>query len=160
MPPTAGHVVPASTVSTSRWLHSVPLLMQGAKKEKLLPPLLPFCLQHGLLRAAKQVKFIESHAKMAAAVRHRTAFDHTVLAVRLLPPLASAMWVRLPGCSWCQDGPPSSMAPMATLGRSQWPLLLPLGEAEEELSSLFSFLLCRHRGVADFPDYPVNVSII
>ncbi|KAF2984585.1 hypothetical protein EK904_003531, partial [Melospiza melodia maxima] len=102
------------SASTGRWLHSAPLLVWGAKKEKLLPPL-PFCWQHGWLKAAEQVRFIVSpaiviQAKMAAAVWRRADSNHAVPAERLLPPLAPAVWLPLwllvvPG--WCprQQGP-------------------------------------------------------
>lgn len=67
--------------SGSCQLHSVPFLMRGTeKKEKLLLPLLPFCLQHGWLKPAKQVKFIASHAERAAATWHHP--NHVPLAAR------------------------------------------------------------------------------
>lgn len=48
---------------TSPWLHSAPFFMQDAEKEKLPSPLLPFCSQHGWLKASKPIRFIASCAK-------------------------------------------------------------------------------------------------
>lgn len=41
-----------------------------AEKEELLPALLAFWLQHGWLKACKQMKFIVSRAEMAGATWH------------------------------------------------------------------------------------------
>lgn len=149
-------MVPAST---GRWLHSAPLLIQGTEKE-LLPPLLPFCPHTAWLKAAKQVKFIVIQAKMAAAVG-------------AAPVPTTRSW--LSGCShrWpqprgfgCVAARGARMVPPAAWPRwpcwegAQWPLSLPLWEAEEELSSLFSFWLRCHRGVANFPHWTANMSIV
>lgn len=60
-------------------------------------------------------------------------------------------WSWLQGCSWPQDGSPSSMGLVATSGRGQWPPHHPWeGRKEEEFHAFFHSQLCDHRGVGNF----------
>lgn len=105
------------------------------------------------LKAAEQVKFIVIQAEMAAAVWHRPHSNHAVLAERLLPQLASPHGLGCVAARGARMISPAAWPRWPCWQRAHWPLSLLLREAEEELSSLFSFWLCRHRGVANFPHW-------
>lgn len=100
------------------------------KGKKLLLLLLPFCPQHGWLKAGKQVKFIVSHAEMTVAIwcfRGRATWQGPV-AERSQPC----------GCSWLQNGPPAAWPPTAMQGRSPVAPSPPLGgEEESEIARFF-----------------------
>ncbi|XP_039947161.1 S-methyl-5'-thioadenosine phosphorylase isoform X2 [Hirundo rustica] len=129
-----GHIVPTGAVWTTpaimTRLHLVPLFMQGTEKEKLLPPLLPFCLWCGRLEVARQAKSIAGCAKTAAAMWPQPPQSR----------LRGCSRHRLWGRSHCRDGPsPHGLA--APPGRGLVPpAATPLrrGRKEEFLSFCLS----------------------
>lgn len=103
--------------------------MEHWKQEKLLLPFLSLCLQCGWLKAAKQTKFIASHAKTSTAMCRcpgRTDFGCAVLATWPLPVQDGS------GHSWAQPllalGPTPALTTglLLVLVLAVW-LLLALG---------------------------------